>query len=68
MTNTQIQSIGKGNGVSFSKSWQLVGHVSQVEKAGAFFTADVANEPLIVIRGTGWGAPCILQCVSTPCN
>ncbi|WP_172372641.1 aromatic ring-hydroxylating oxygenase subunit alpha [Sporosarcina jiandibaonis] len=36
----------------FSKSWQLVGHVSQVEKAGAFFTADVANEPIIVIRGT----------------
>ncbi|MER2088382.1 aromatic ring-hydroxylating dioxygenase subunit alpha [Sporosarcina sp. JAI121] len=36
----------------FSKSWQLVGHVSQVEKAGAFFTADVAGEPLIIIRGT----------------
>ena len=36
----------------FSKSWQLVGHVSQVEKAGAFFTADVANEPIIIIRGT----------------
>ncbi|MFS0576355.1 aromatic ring-hydroxylating dioxygenase subunit alpha [Sporosarcina sp. 179-K 3D1 HS] len=36
----------------FSKSWQLVGHVSQVEKAGSFFTAEVANEPLIIIRGT----------------
>ena len=36
----------------FSKSWQLVGHVSQVEKAGAFFTADVADEPIIIIRGT----------------
>lgn len=36
----------------FSKTWQLVGHVNQVEKKGAFFTADVAGEPLIIIRGT----------------
>lgn len=35
----------------FSKSWQLVGHVSQVEKAGAFFTTEVAGEPIIVTRG-----------------
>ncbi|MBX9974588.1 aromatic ring-hydroxylating dioxygenase subunit alpha [Cytobacillus firmus] len=35
----------------FSKSWQLVGHVSQVEKAGDFFTAEVAGEPIIVNRG-----------------
>ena len=36
----------------FAKSWQLVGHISQVEKAGAFFTADVAGEPIIVMSGT----------------
>jgi len=35
----------------FSKSWQLVGHVSQLEKAGSFFTTEVANEPIIVTRG-----------------
>ncbi|MBT2690123.1 ring-hydroxylating oxygenase subunit alpha [Bacillus sp. ISL-47] len=35
----------------FAKSWQLVGHVSQVEKAGDFFTAEVAGEPIIVNRG-----------------
>jgi choline monooxygenase len=35
----------------FSRSWQLVGHVSQVEKAGDFFTAEVAGEPIIVNRG-----------------
>ncbi|OKL35362.1 aromatic ring-hydroxylating oxygenase subunit alpha, partial [Domibacillus mangrovi] len=34
----------------FSKSWQLVGHMSQLEKAGAFFTTEVANEPIIVTR------------------
>ncbi|KKK38955.1 (2Fe-2S)-binding protein [Mesobacillus campisalis] len=35
----------------FAKSWQLVGHVSQVEKVGDFFTAEVAGEPIIVNRG-----------------
>lgn len=35
----------------FSKSWRLVGHVSQLEKVGAFFTTEVANEPIIVTRG-----------------
>ncbi|MBE5105809.1 ring-hydroxylating oxygenase subunit alpha [Bacillus thuringiensis] len=35
----------------FSKSWQLVGHVSQVQNAGSFFTAEVAGEPIIVVRG-----------------
>lgn len=34
----------------FSKSWQLVGHVSQLEKVGSFFTTEVANEPIIVNR------------------
>jgi carnitine monooxygenase subunit len=35
----------------FSKSWQLVGHVSQLEKVGSFFTTEVAKEPIIVTRG-----------------
>lgn len=35
----------------FAKSWQKVGHTSQVEKNGAFFTTEVAGEPIIVIRG-----------------
>ncbi|PLR77136.1 (2Fe-2S)-binding protein [Bacillus sp. V3-13] len=35
----------------FAKSWQLVGHVSQVEKVGQFFTTEVAGEPIIVTRG-----------------
>ncbi|PID25085.1 aromatic ring-hydroxylating dioxygenase subunit alpha [Sporosarcina sp. P7] len=36
----------------FAKSWQLVGHVSQVEKKGAFFTAEIGDDPIIIIRGT----------------
>ncbi len=35
----------------FSKTWQKVGHVSQLEKEGSFFTTEVANEPIIVVRG-----------------
>lgn len=34
----------------FAKSWQLVGHVSQLEKTGQFFTAEVAGEPILVTR------------------
>ncbi|MGO0059644.1 aromatic ring-hydroxylating oxygenase subunit alpha [Brevibacillus fluminis] len=34
----------------FYKSWIMVGHLSQVEKAGDFFTYDVAGEPIIVTR------------------
>ena len=36
----------------FDKVWHLVGHVSQVEKAGQFFTAEVNDEPVIIMRGT----------------
>lgn len=35
----------------FSKSWQIVGHESQLDKPGKFFTTTVAGEPIIVIRG-----------------
>jgi len=35
----------------FSKSWQMVGRVDQVEKPGQFVTADVAGEPIVVVRG-----------------
>ncbi len=36
----------------FARTWQLVGRVENVERAGQFFTATVANEPIIVARGT----------------
>jgi phenylpropionate dioxygenase-like ring-hydroxylating dioxygenase large terminal subunit len=35
----------------FSKSWQMVGRAEQVEKPGQFLTANVAGEPLVVVRG-----------------
>ena len=35
----------------FSKTWQMVGRVEQVEKSGQFVTANVAGEPVVVVRG-----------------
>jgi len=35
----------------FSKSWQMVGRVEQVEKPGQFVTATIAGEPIVVVRG-----------------
>src|SRR5262245_5783969 len=34
----------------FGDTWQAVGHIDQVETDGSFFTADVAGEPLLVVR------------------
>lgn len=31
--------------------WQMVGRLDQVAEPGRFFTADVAGEPLVVVRG-----------------
>ena len=35
----------------FSNSWQLVGRADQVAGAGQFVTAELAGEPVIVVRG-----------------
>jgi choline monooxygenase len=35
----------------FSRTWQVVGHASQVEKPGDYFTADLLGEPLLFVRG-----------------
>ncbi|MGC2152686.1 MAG: Rieske (2Fe-2S) protein, partial [Terriglobales bacterium] len=35
----------------FSQSWQVVGRVDQVAKAGEFVTATVAGEPIVAVRG-----------------
>jgi choline monooxygenase len=34
-----------------SKTWQMVGRVEQVERPGQFVTANVAGEPIVVVRG-----------------
>jgi len=35
----------------FSKAWQLVGRIDQVEKPGQYVSATVAGEPIVVVRG-----------------
>jgi choline monooxygenase len=35
----------------FSRTWQMIGRVEQVEKPGQFVTAVVAGEPIVVVRG-----------------
>jgi choline monooxygenase len=36
----------------FGRSWQLAGRADQVREPGQFFTATIANEPLLVVRGS----------------
>ena len=35
----------------FTRTWQGIGHAAQVERAGAYFLAMIAGEPVIVVRG-----------------
>jgi len=35
----------------FANCWQAVGRLDQVREKGEFFTADIANEPIVVVRG-----------------
>jgi choline monooxygenase len=38
-------------GTVFSRTWQLIGRIDQVEKPGQFVTAVVAGEPIVTVRG-----------------
>ena len=35
----------------FARTWQVVGHASQVENPGDFFTTELIGEPLLLARG-----------------
>ena len=35
----------------FSRTWQVVGHASQVANPGDFFTTELIGEPLLLVRG-----------------
>jgi len=35
----------------FAANWQVAGHLDQVKEPGQFFTIDVNNEPVVVVRG-----------------
>jgi choline monooxygenase len=48
----------------FSSSWQLVGHIRQVAKAGDYFTFDLLGEPLLIARGEDG----VLRCFYNVCR
>ncbi len=39
------------NAAVFGKTWQVAGRADQVRKPGQFLTADIAGEPIVVVRG-----------------
>jgi choline monooxygenase len=39
------------NSAVFGKSWQVVGRADQVQNPGQFLTADIAGDPIVVVRG-----------------
>jgi choline monooxygenase len=48
----------------FAKTWQLAGRADQVREAGQFFTTTIANEPVLVIRGSDG----VLRAMSNVCR
>src|SRR5688572_28261411 len=37
----------------FARSWQVVGHVSQLQKSGDYFTSQIGTEPLVLVNDNG---------------
>ena len=35
----------------FVRTWQVVGHASQVANPGDYFTTELMGEPLVLVRG-----------------
>ncbi len=48
----------------FAKSWQLAGRTGQVREPGQYFTAEIAGEPLLVVRGSDG----VLRAMSNVCR
>jgi len=48
-TSTEIFHVERDQ--IFRRTWQVVGHASQVANPGDFFTAEVVGEPLVFVRG-----------------
>jgi len=48
----------------FARTWQLAGHVDQVRDAGQYFTATIAGEPVLIVRGNDG----VLRAMSNVCR
>lgn len=49
-TDARIADLEKEN--LFARTWQAVARTDQLEPTGAYVTAIVAGEPIVVVRGT----------------
>lgn len=49
---SDAQVLAREKETVFARTWQLVGRTDQVTEPGDFFTATVADEPVIVVRGS----------------
>jgi len=56
--------LGEENEKVFARTWQLVGHQSQLARAGDFLTSTIANEPVLVSRGRDG----VLRAMSNVCR
>jgi choline monooxygenase len=48
---TSAEVYGLERDAVFARTWQFVGHRTQVERPGQYLTADIAGEPVLVLRG-----------------
>ena len=48
----------------FATTWQLVGRAEQVREPGQYFTAEIAGEPLLIVRGNDG----VLRVMSNVCR
>jgi choline monooxygenase len=49
-TDARIAELERHN--VFSRAWQPIGRIDQVERPGQFITASVAGEPIVAVRGS----------------
>ena len=49
---TSAEALVTEKGKIFSRSWQVVGHASQVANPGDYFTTELVGEPLLLVRGS----------------
>ena len=61
---TEPDALAAENRSLFARTWQLVGHASQVRETGQFFTTVVAEEPLLIVRGSDQ----VLRAMSNVCR
>ena len=61
---TEPSVLAQENRNVFARTWQLVGNVAQVREPGQFFTTVVAEEPVLVVRGSDR----VLRAMSNVCR